>query len=277
MVNMRRESKFSREEITLMLEKFARDGKAFYYSGYVIIPKWIKHQKIGERSKIFLGALAVLRSLPAEIKIFIDDRKHYDFDVRKYIDIPRDADRDADNLSARNEEIPIGYAENGIAYQENAQNCDRLPQKADSLSHDSDSDSDSDFIKCINSHIQKDDEFEDFENDPKKLFIHLWQQNADVFNGLSRIESLEEYDKFWENGKGVITCDMVRTAIVNFTADIRDGAIKKRYIPSMPDRFVLKGWIQKCQERFKKKDEQAQTGPPLNLKGKKSLGGLSDD
>ncbi|MDR1230029.1 MAG: hypothetical protein LBK61_01370, partial [Spirochaetaceae bacterium] len=43
----------------------------------------------------------------------------------------------------------------------------------------------------------------------------------------------------------------------NFIADVRSGAIPRRYVPSTPDGFVLRGWILKCQTRF-----QTKTAPP---------------
>jgi hypothetical protein len=78
----------SREEVNGAIEKFQAAGKAYYYREYIVIPKWLKHQKISERSRMFLGALSILRGLPAEIKRFIADRKHYDFPVEKYVEIP---------------------------------------------------------------------------------------------------------------------------------------------------------------------------------------------
>jgi hypothetical protein len=109
----------------------------------------------------------------------------------------------------------------------------------------------------------------DFSNDPKKLFLHLWQKTADVFNCTARIESPKEFDAFWE--KSNITCDQVRAAIENFSADVRSGAIDRYFIPAMPDRFVLKGWIQKSQTRRPLKNAPPGTAPPSPGRAKKSL------
>jgi hypothetical protein len=78
----------SRDDVQAAMEKFEAAGKAYYFQEYIVIPKWLKHQKISERSKMFLGALTILRGLPDEIKGFIADRKHYDFPVEKYVQIP---------------------------------------------------------------------------------------------------------------------------------------------------------------------------------------------
>jgi hypothetical protein len=102
----------------------------------------------------------------------------------------------------------------------------------------------------------------------EKLFLQYWQHNPDIFNYLSRIESPKEWENFWNNSG--TTCDHVKTAMDNFIADVKSGNIERKYIPSMPDRFVLKGWITKCQERLLKD----KTAPPPNLSDKKSLGGL---
>ncbi|GHU09542.1 hypothetical protein FACS1894151_07500 [Spirochaetia bacterium] len=101
----------------------------------------------------------------------------------------------------------------------------------------------------------------DFKNNPQKLFLHLWQNTPDVFNCTARIESPNDFDRFWEANKG-ITCEMVSVAVENFAAGIREGAIERRFIPAFPDRFVLKNGIQRYQERFKKKDNNARAGPP---------------
>jgi len=93
-------------------------------------------------------------------------------------------------------------------------------------------------------------------SDPQKLFLHIWQHTPDVFNALARIESPKEWANFWDNSG--VTCEQVQTALDNFIADVRSGAIELRFVPAMPDRFVLKGWITKCQKRFDSKT----TGPP---------------
>jgi len=76
----------SREDVNAAMRKFEGDGKAFYHKGYIVIPKWMKHQKLSERSTMFLGAIKILRGLPGEIRAFLSDRRHYDFDVGKYVD-----------------------------------------------------------------------------------------------------------------------------------------------------------------------------------------------
>ena len=85
-------------------------------------------------------------------------------------------------------------------------------------------------------------------SDPQKLFLHYWQHTPEIFNAFSRIDSPKEWENFWK--KSGITCDQVKTAMDNFIADVISGSIERRFIPSMPDRFVLKGWITKCQERL---------------------------
>ncbi|MDR1176111.1 MAG: hypothetical protein LBK83_11655 [Treponema sp.] len=83
--NVRLEIGLDREEIERIMTKFSTAGKAFYYREYIIIPKWLKHQKIKERSGLFAGVVKVIRGLPDAIKAFISDRSHYDFDVTPYM------------------------------------------------------------------------------------------------------------------------------------------------------------------------------------------------
>lgn len=145
--NVRLEIGLNREDIEKIMAKFAEAGKAFYYREYIIVPKWLKHQKINERSKMFLGAVKVLRSLPQEIKAFISDRRHYDFEVSGIIgkvSIPPQYPTDTlspidDTLSHNSDSLSIGYENNGIAYPENSVQT----------AHDLDLDLDSDLENLI--------------------------------------------------------------------------------------------------------------------------------
>jgi hypothetical protein len=127
----------SREEVQAAIDKFEAAGKAYYFQEYIIIPKWLKHQKISERSKMFLGALAVLRGLPDDIKRFIADRKHYDFPVEKYVKIlplnsPSDGPCPVEDGPPPKKVWPI--PKKGVAHAKNAANS----------AHDSDLDLDLD-------------------------------------------------------------------------------------------------------------------------------------
>jgi hypothetical protein len=127
-----------------MLAKFEEAGKAFHYEDYIIIPKWMKHQKLGERNGLFLGAVKTLKALPDSVKAFIADRAHYDFDVRKYLDIPDGKGSDA----ARTEiggATPQNTAEKGGASPQNSSDLGgATPQNHAKNGHDSDCDVDSD-------------------------------------------------------------------------------------------------------------------------------------
>jgi hypothetical protein len=121
-----------REDVQAAIEKFEAAGKAYYFHGYIVIPKWLKHQKISERNKIFLGALSILKNLPDDIKRFIADRKHYDFPVEKYVEISPD-----DSVCPKNDGLsPV-----------NDGPCPVNDGPFIGHMHDSDSDSDSDLEK----------------------------------------------------------------------------------------------------------------------------------
>jgi hypothetical protein len=133
---MKDETGIGREGIANALDHFATDRKAFYINEYIIIPKWPKHQRLGERGKLKLGADAVLKALPEEIKLFISTPGNYEYDL-SFLNI------NPDRLSGKQEKK--GYTipkneENPIDYPEKAQNPDRL-------SDDSDLDSEIDNIK----------------------------------------------------------------------------------------------------------------------------------
>ena len=138
--NMRLEMGLEREEVERIMGKFAAAGKAFYLKDYIIIPKWLKHQKVGERSTMMLGAEKVLKSLPEDIKIFISDRKHYDWDISKIIGIDNQSSIDSlslnsDSLSNKGNSLLEKGENSGIANPEN------VPENA----HDSDLDFNSEF------------------------------------------------------------------------------------------------------------------------------------
>jgi hypothetical protein len=78
---------------------------------------------------MFLGALTILRGLPDYIKRFIADRKHYDFPVGKYVEIPP-----ADSLCPVEDSLSQNGGKNGIAYA----------KKDENSAHDSDLDLDLD-------------------------------------------------------------------------------------------------------------------------------------
>ena len=84
---------------------------------------------------------------------------------------------------------------------------------------------------------------------PQSLFLYYWQHNPDIFDFQARIENYEKWEKFWKQSH--FTCSQIKTAMNNFILDVKEGIIERKYIPLLPDRFVLNGWITKCQERLK--------------------------
>ncbi len=122
----------SREEVNAILEKFAATKKALYFQEYIIIPKWIKHQKINEKSgKIKLGVDAVLRSLPDNIKSFIAKEGNYEYDLSFL---------GADRVSGKGEKT----SKKRIGYPKNEQKTDRVSENDGKSANDSDLDSDKD-------------------------------------------------------------------------------------------------------------------------------------
>jgi hypothetical protein len=148
--NVRLDIGLGREEIERIMAKFAEAGKAYYFREYIIIPKWLKHQKIKERSGLFLGAVKVLQGLPDEIKAFISDRRHYDYDVSPYIgSLPTPSqDPPPENGRPSIEPPPKSGAETGEPPPQTT------PQKAHDLDLDLDLDLDSDLDSDKNIHTQ---------------------------------------------------------------------------------------------------------------------------
>lgn len=133
--NMRLEMGLDRKEVERIMGKFAEAGKAYYINDYIIIPKWLKHQKAAERNGILLGAKKVISSLPDEIKEFIADRSHYDWDISDIVAPPK-----------KEGATPLPPPENKGGSEELSENSG-VPPPINTLKspHDSDSDSDSEF------------------------------------------------------------------------------------------------------------------------------------
>jgi len=146
MKRMKDDTGIPRDEIKTLLEGFEEKRKVFYFQEYMIIPKWPKHQRIGERSTLCMGMYAALRGLPIEIRAFLcSDPNHYIYDLRKvfdnfdqYVKMIDDAKKgidDPENGIDDHLKQPLGA--------ENTENTDRLSHKLD-LDLDSDIDLDSD-------------------------------------------------------------------------------------------------------------------------------------
>lgn len=138
----------TREEIIEILQKYSAAGKAYYYHEYIVIPKFPKHQRIGERGKMYAGYCAVIRSLPDEIFEFLTTCNYcYDVTAIRCVKIKK-----ADNNTK-----PIDYAEKPIDYHEKDENKDSLCQNDGISEHDSDLDSDSEFdLDLEDTHISLD-------------------------------------------------------------------------------------------------------------------------
>lgn len=92
---------------------------------------------------------------------------------------------------------------------------------------------------------------------PSQTFIAFWQKNCDVFNLMARLEQPKEWEGFWN--KCGYSPREVEAALNNFCDAVRKGIIEERYVPATPDRFVMKGWLQKSRNPFRPK---AASPPP---------------
>lgn len=95
----------SKDEIVQELLEFEEDGKAYYRDGWVILPRWPKHQKFGERSKMALGMKKILtETAPSWLQQMIQSGEvPYDFPLDQIWDgkaidkIADDSDSDIDS------------------------------------------------------------------------------------------------------------------------------------------------------------------------------------
>jgi hypothetical protein len=254
--DMRAEFNVTREEVLALLKTFEEAGKAFYYKEYIIIPKWLKHQKIEERSRMFLGALKVLRALPDELKEFVRERRHYDFDVTPYIGAgkPRIPEPQEAVLSI---ELPIEREAvlqappvasavqegNDSALLESDGLVLGYPENVSQKRHDLDLDSEMYLNLRLNTHSVC---------GAKELAVHFikrWQETPDIFNWFSHLKKPKEWRNFWYNNP--FTAEQIDRALDNFIEAVRAGVLERRYTPSTPDKFVLNGWIPRSLNDFK--------------------------
>jgi len=207
----------SREEVNAAMTKFENAGKAYFYREYIIIPKWLKHQKIKERSGLFLGAVKVLKSLPDEIKAFIADRRHYDYDISKYIEMSLTPPQDLPKTSL----IPPQ---------------DPPPNLAHDLDLDSDSDSDLDNTTDTGKTVKK----------PKTKKPPLRERKPE--NDMEKVEKayLLNWDILFSQGKvktpnPIVNWTQTRSLLKNHFKSLVPEQIIRAVNNGMADDFILQG------------------------------------
>jgi len=62
---------FNSDTVNYILQKFEKAGKIYYTEGWIILPNWPKHQKIGAKDNIRKGIDEILKSLPDDIFYFV--------------------------------------------------------------------------------------------------------------------------------------------------------------------------------------------------------------
>lgn len=223
----------SREEVNTAMTKFEEAGKAYFYREYMIIPKWLKHQKIKERSGLFLGAVSVLKSLPDEIKDFIADRRHYDYDVSAYIERVSRPSQDPLETLPCDDAIPS--LEFGETLSGNTQ--DTPPNST----HDSDLDPDLDIEINNNTGPGKTTEK---PTKPKKPPL----REREPENDMERVEKvyLLNWDSLFSQGKvktenPIVNWTQTRALLKNLFKSLVPEQIIRAVNNGMADDFILKG------------------------------------
>lgn len=85
-------------------------------------------------------------------------------------------------------------------------------------------------------------------SDKRKYFLELWNKNADVLGMGMTIERPKDFSKFFENE--TVTKEYIKSGIDNFVQAVKSGKLDKRFIPSTPDRFVLKNTLERFQKPY---------------------------
>jgi hypothetical protein len=227
-------------------EKMEKDGKICRVGEWVIVPSSLKHQKFDRSPNTIKGIYEQLKTAPVEVLERLQ-QCGYILDLSPVLS---PTESETPNPS---ETLPEPLPN---------------PSETDPLYSDQDQDSNSDQeLKNSEIHLP-----ENAEN-PEKVFLHIWQQNKDIFNFAARIESPKDYDAFWE--KCPYPPDDIKRRMQNYIDGVKSGAILKKYVPRTPDRFVLNWHLNASDAPYKKTEKRSgHSPPPSNLAGKKSLGGL---
>lgn len=219
-----------REDIISILEKFASDKKALYHKEFIIIPKWLKHQKLSEKSgKLIAGVKSILKSLPDDIKEFIAKEGNYEYDLLPLF-------KDSKDIGYGKK--PIDYPEKGIPYPQNTDKADRLSQNdgisADDL--DLDSDKDIDLDVDLDPNPEKQSGAQPVENSDTNstttiLFIQNKAKEKDFFISSKQAEQFLTLPLDWLEGD---------FSFIEFAAmKIRENTDKSQ---SDQERLFVKSW-----------------------------------
>jgi hypothetical protein len=220
--------------------KLEKDGKIYRVGEWVIVPSSLKHQKFDRSPNMIKGIYEQLKTAPVEVLKKLQECGYV-------LDLTPIVSGDELNGSPNpSETLP-----------------EPLPNPSETHPLYLDSDQDKDIDQDINLYTK---------NSGEKLFICLWQKNADVFNSVARIEKPKEWASFWE--KCPYPPDDIKRRMQNYIDGVKNGSIEKRFVPRTPDRFVLKGHLNASDTPYKKTGNRGGVSPPSNPADKKSLGGL---
>jgi hypothetical protein len=226
--------------------KLEKDGKIYRIGEWVMVPSSLKHQRFDKNPNIIKGIYEQLKTAP--VKVLKKLKKcGYGLDLTPIISV-QESDIPPDPCLTLPETLPEPLSN---------------PSETLPLYSDQDIDIDQDKDIVINSHTK---------NSSEKRFIYLWQKNTDIFNAVARIEQPKEWEAFWE--KCPYPPDDIKRRMQNFIDGVKNGSIKKQFVPRTPDRFVLKGHLNTSDTPYKKNEHRGGFSPPSNPTDKKSIGGL---
>lgn len=108
----------------------------------------------------------------------------------------------------------------------------------------------------------------------QKLFMKLWQTTKDknglcIFQVTATIENPRDWERFWQKSKP--TAEQIERAFKNFADGVNSGAIARRFIPATPDRFVLKGGMNRFYDPVSKEKGESEKPEKDALAGKIQL------
>ena len=104
--------------------------------------------------------------------------------------------------------------------------------------------------------------------------MKLWQTTKDknglcIFQVTATIENPRDWERFWQKSKP--TAEQIERAFKNFADGVNSGAIARRFIPATPDRFVLKGGMNRFYDPVSKEKGESEKAEKDALAGKIQL------
>ena len=191
------------------------------------------------------GVEPVISEDSLEFSIWVKIKRRIDADkvlYNKTCEKRAEAGRRGGFAKGRNNEAKIANAKTEIAKIANANFAKNEIAKI----ADTDNEFDNEFENDTHTDYEGQSPGDDGVCAREKLFLELWDKNPDVFGirtgGLLRPKDFHAY---FDNP--AVTDEYIKNGMKNCVDSVRNGTTERRYIPSLPERFILGGSLSRFQ------------------------------